>query len=174
MDLATARTLLPEIRQLQQLASPQWCEFYNVEKGLTEVCARESKAAPVEPIAVILPACGFDDRRLMLKAPELISAACVLLDEAFRIIRASQPKPARDDRKKTTPAQRLAILYGEPAFLKYLEEHHGLERPLTKERADTKVKFLLRITSKNELNEPGTSQDAWKRLIAAYHQWRKS
>ncbi|MCY1380746.1 hypothetical protein D9M68_946140 [compost metagenome] len=62
---------------------------------------------------------------------------------------------------------------GEPAFLKFLEERHGLQRPLTNDRAATKVRSILNIPSRRELDSNQDAAARWRSLVNAFDAWRR-
>jgi hypothetical protein len=169
---------LKEIKQRVAMASPIWLTIYD-SNGPALAVRRKSGAEP-EIIAPLDPLCSFSDQELLAHAHEDQLFLIALVDRAIAALRAQHgpsqdqapPQGETDDPKNY--AAELAIKCTEPAFLKFLEERHGLERPLTKERADTKVKFILRIGSKTQLNEPGPAAERWKNLRADFNQWRRS
>lgn len=71
-------------------------------------------------------------------------------------------------------AAEAAMKCGEPAFKKWLEESHGLERPLTDERAAQKLRSLLGVTSRAELNSDTRAAARWKKLRGEFEAWRKA
>lgn len=80
-------------------------------------------------------------------------------------------------------AAECAMKCAEPAFRVFLEERHGLERPLTEERVAQKVRSLLGVTSRRELNDRrdaagaqtgNRAAQAWAALRAEYDAWRRA
>lgn len=71
-------------------------------------------------------------------------------------------------------AAECAMLCGNPAFKVFLNERHGLERPLTDERVAQKVRSLLGVVSRAELNRPGRAVDAWRQLRDAFQSWKRA
>jgi hypothetical protein len=57
------------------------------------------------------------------------------------------------------------------AFKTFLEQRHGLEWPLTKERAAEKLRTVLKIQSRKELNENSAAAERWRDLRAAFEAW---
>ncbi len=70
-------------------------------------------------------------------------------------------------------AAEAAMKCQEPAFKAFLEARHGLERPLTGERVAQKVRSLLGVTSRAELNRNAAAVDRWKRLRGEFETWRR-
>jgi len=71
-------------------------------------------------------------------------------------------------------AAEAAMKCGDPAFKRFLMERHGLESPATDERATQKLRSLLGITSRRELNHGGLSAEAWVRLRREFEAWRRA
>lgn len=71
-------------------------------------------------------------------------------------------------------AAECAMKCAEPAFKAFLHERHGLEKPLTDERVKVKVRSLLGVTSRAELNDGGKAAHAWKALRTEFDDWRRA
>ncbi len=173
MNLDFAKEKYLDARQLLGLASEEWCESFEVESGRAEICAKDMLTGEVEPIAHLLPACGYDDRRIMTHAPTYMRAMDFLLQHAFREIRELRQKLAVREPKPKQYAAECAMKCSEPAFLKFLEERHGLQRPLTKDRAATKVRSILNISSRRDLDENQDAAARWRSLVNAFDAWRR-
>ncbi|TIX17501.1 MAG: hypothetical protein E5V35_34845, partial [Mesorhizobium sp.] len=71
--------------------------------------------------------------------PDTVRFLLRLLDDSFREIRRLAGKPPHRNQAAGEPAAsdeknfaaECAMKCGEPAFMVFLEERHGLERPLT-------------------------------------------
>lgn len=70
-------------------------------------------------------------------------------------------------------AAECAMECAEPAFQRFLEACHGLEPPLTKDRTATRVRSLLAVSSRADLNNDPAAIERWKRLRADFDQWRQ-
>lgn len=80
--------------------------------------------------------------------------------------RAARPDP------KDYAAQ-AAMCCGQPGFLAFLRDRHGLEAPLTAERAAQKVRSLCGVSSRAEFNTDGKAADAWRALYGAFQTWKR-
>ena len=60
-----------------------------------------------------------------------------------------------------------------PAFKLFLHERHGLEKPLTTERAAQKLRSLLGVASRRELNAGGDALARWRQVRADFREWRR-
>lgn len=80
--------------------------------------------------------------------------------------------PVADERKNY--AAEAAMKCGESGFKVFLEERHGLERPLTDDRTAQKLRSLLGVTSRRELNSNDAAAARWKKLRGDYETWRRA
>lgn len=122
-----------------------------------------------------------DEMALISSAPDTIVFLLGLVDRAWRALRPGHGAHDRRDGGKGEPqvdpknyAAEAAMKCQEPAFLAFLEQEHGLARPLTPERAAQKVRSLCGVTSRKQLNDGGQSAEAWRQLRDAYAAWRKA
>jgi hypothetical protein len=132
----------------------------------------------------LAPLCRFDagaldaERDFVVAAPSTVRFLLKLVDRAIDKLRANEPRPetrgsamARDP--KNFAAECAMKCKDDPAFRVFLEERHGLERPLTDERVNQKVRSILGVQSRKELNDSARAADAWKALRGDYETWRK-
>jgi hypothetical protein len=123
-----------------------------------------------------------DEIAFVCNVPDTVRFLLRLLDEAFGTIRALRGEPPRRNAAKGEPAASESKNYAaecamkcqEPAFKVFLEERHGLERPLTDDRVAQKVRSILGVTSRKEINEGGRASDAWKALRTDFAAWLKA
>lgn len=59
-------------------------------------------------------------------------------------------------------------------FRRFLAERHGLVPPLTAERATQRLRGLLGVTSRRELNDGGQAAERWRALWREFEGWRKA
>ncbi len=115
-------------------------------------------------------------------APETVRFLIDLLRLAFDEIRELRGEPPLKNKPAGEPAQRdvknfateCALKCQDARFKVYLSERHGLERPLTDDRVAQKVRSILNVTSRKELNDGGKAADAWKALRADFAAWLKA
>lgn len=128
------------------------------------------------PMGELLPVARFHagatvaEMTFMADAPGNVRFLLGLVDRAIRRARDAQPKakPAPDPKDFAAEA---AIKCTEPAFKAWLEEAHGLERPLTDDRAAQKLRSLLAITSRSELNSDAAAAERWRKLRGDFNAW---
>lgn len=116
-----------------------------------------------------------DEIDFFVNAPQMVSLLLRLVDRAIAATQQDKRHtPAQKQGKAANYAAEAAMKCGEPAFLVFLEERYGLERPLTDDKAAQKLRSLLRITSKKELNNDRAAAERWRSLRAEYEAWRKA
>lgn len=170
---------LDAIRNRVALASPDW-GFAADGDGFELTAGGKDGSATIATIPASAP---FADSELILNA---VSDLTWLLDAytklAERFLQLRGNYPARQQEKRTGRqkkdadkdfAANCAILCADPAFKKFLEEEHGLERPLTDDRAANKVRFLLSIRSRAELNSDPAAAARWQDLRNHFDAWRR-
>ncbi|WP_085025267.1 hypothetical protein [Ensifer aridi] len=93
----------------------------------------------------------------------------------YRALRAElrHQAPRQGHEKPKDYAAECAMKCAEPAFKVFLEERHGLAKPLTDERVASKVRSILNIRSRAELNDDPAAAARWQELRRAYEAWRK-
>ena len=173
MNLDLAKATYLDARQLLGISSEEWCESYDVENGRAEICTKEPTTGEIEPIALLLPPLRYEDRRLMTHAPTYMRAMDLLLRHSFNEIRELRRQLTQRSPKPKDFAAECAMKCTEIGFKKFLEEKHGLEAPFTNERAATRVRSMLAISSRKELNDDRAAAERWKSLRSAFDAWRQ-
>ncbi len=144
-------------------------------------------------IARILSIASNDERDFLGEAADSVRFLLDLVDRAARKVRELSSSASRAEGapagRATTPggqsasrpaadlpnyAAEAAIKCGEAAFKAFLEQCHGLERPLSDERVAQKVRSLLGVVSRADLNKSSESAARWKDLRAAYEAWKRA
>lgn len=78
------------------------------------------------------------------------------------------------DRPAKDYAAEAAMKCAEPAFKRFLMECHGLQSPATDDRTAQKLRSLLGVTSRRELNESTAAAARWRSLRTAFDGWRRA
>ncbi|RWQ12359.1 hypothetical protein [Mesorhizobium sp.] len=125
-----------------------------------------------------------DEIDFICNAADTVTFLLRLLDAAYFRIRQLRglPEPHQNDhaadmateRKLKKYASECAMRCKDPEFKQFLHEQHGLEKPLTDERVAQKVRSILGVQSRKELNNGGQASEAWKALRGAFDAWRKA
>jgi len=121
-------------------------------------------------------AASVDEIDFICNAPDTVAFLLALLDRSIDTIHAlkgtTRPAPEPQRREKNYAAE-CALKCAESGFQRFLETCHGLEPPLTAERAAQKVRSLLGVQSRAELNNGGHAAAAWQELRRAYDRHRR-
>jgi hypothetical protein len=161
---------------LAAIAPARWTRVHQGEGCFVE---SQGEMGELFVLARFDPGATIDEITFVVDAPERIAFLLRLLDQAFDQIRKlkGMPDPRRQDKPERAPkdfAAECAMKCAEPAFRVFLEAVHGLERPLTDERVVQRVRGLLGVQSRAELNEAGRAADAWKALRGEFDAWRRA
>lgn len=135
-----------------------------------------------DPMGEVSPVLRFDGRAtddeiaLVTDLPENMAFLIGLVDRAIRAHRlaSGQQQGSARSREPKDYAAECAIKCAEPAFRVFLEEKHGLERPLTDDRVAQRVRGLLAVRSRRELNDSDCAGAAWRQLRGEYDAWRRA
>jgi hypothetical protein len=182
MNLAFAKSILPEARELSGLVSDEWSESYNMKDQRAELCVIDRMTGEVVPIATLTRDCGYDDRRLMIKAPVLIRALLLLLDTAFgEIRRLRQQQDPRECERSQANAKRgdpdyaaeCAMKCADQAFRRFLLEKKKALDVADSVRVASHVRYLLKVDSRAELNRDANARKRWLELRAEFEVWMR-
>ena len=154
------------------------CDWLCRAEGNGMVIDARGRDGSLVDIARVDPKADPDETEILVSSLDWCRFLLGLVDRAIRASRAaakaSAEDPAGDERRAPDFAAEAAMKCAEPGFLVFLEERHGLERPLTPERAAQKLRSALGVTSRKELNTDTRAADAWKALRRDYDQWRRT
>lgn len=166
MNTDTAR--LNQIRQ--QLAAIDPADWTLVSDG--EGCFAEARGPMGElvPVFRFHPGASADEMQFAANAPAYVRFLLGLVDRAIAKLKP-RPEPAREQKNYAAEA---SMRCKEPAFRVFLEAQHGLERPLTDERVNQKVRSLLGVQSRRDLNDSERAAAAWRQLRDEFETWRRA
>lgn len=127
------------------------------------------------PIVRFTRAATVDERDFIINAPDDVGFLLSLLDRAIRKERARLA--AERSQAAATPAVKdhtteAAMLCESPMFQKFLVERHGLDAPVTKDRAAQRLRSVLGITSRKQLNENDAARERWFALRRDFNTWK--
>jgi hypothetical protein len=106
-------------------------------------------------------------------AAEAVRFLLDLVDRAARKVRELAPPPPAEPAAPNYAAE-AAIKCGEPAFKAFLIERHGLDKLATDERTAQRLRTLLKITSRAELNADADAAARWKALRGDFEGWKRA
>lgn len=168
---------LRKIRErLRALDGAQWLMSADGETSFVEARGRDGTLVE---IARFSRAAAPEEIDFFAAAPRMVEFLLGLVDRAIAASRNAsvragrkQPAPEKSGKSKDYAAE-AAMKCEDAAFRVYLEERHGLERPLTTERVASKLRSLLGITSRSELNNDAQTAERWRSLRADFEAWRR-
>lgn len=155
--------------KLAALDGAQWFRSTDERGDFVEAKTRHGE---LNEIARFHPGAQPEEIDFIVSAPEMVEFLLRLVDRAIAAMRP----PARPNRRSNASppdyTREAAMKSKEPAFKVFLEERYGLERPLTDERTNTKLRFILRIHSKKQLNAETDAADRWIKLRDEFSAWK--
>jgi hypothetical protein len=161
-------------RSLSAIAPAKWSLVADDEGCFVET---RGPMGELLPVMRFHPGASADEMQFATDAPAMVSFLLDLVDRAIRKLRQpadkSADEPARREAAKDFAAE-AAMKCQDPAFRVFLEERHGLERPLTPERVAQKVRSLLGVVSRAELNTNDEAAKRWKALRGDFDAWKRS
>ncbi len=138
---------------------------------------------PGEPeIICSLPVtCPADNRELIRRHIEIPADLIGMLDAAARrdaerqreIERLRQALEARGGKSAKDYAAECAMKCAEPAFMRFLIERHDLPHPATDKTAATRVRSVLAITSRSQLNTDSAAAARWRGIVQEFENWSR-
>ncbi|MEO1989668.1 MAG: hypothetical protein ABGX47_23920 [Martelella sp.] len=134
-----------------------------------------------EAIAIIPHACPPATRQLMLKHIDIIKDLLDMLEATGRhliAIRRERDELATRAANRAAPgakdyAAECAMKCAEPAFQRFLAESHDLKLPTDDVKTTTRIRSLLSIKSRRDLNTDPAAATRWRDLVRAYDAWRR-
>ncbi len=179
MRQASAKDRLSRIRELVASAAPTAHVYSDIE-GLRLATVSMEPAEP-EIIGTIPQACPVSNRELLLKHVEIPADLIRMIDAAAKLDRRRRTEierlqmelEARGGRPAKNYAAECAMKCSEPAFKAFMEARHALSRPLTDDRVAARVRSVLAISSRTELNTSNEAAARWREMVKDFENWRK-
>lgn len=173
MNAETA--MLARCRDLHaRLDEAEWCRVCDGDSTMIESTGRGGQRAVFARFERLATE---DEIAFAVEAPRLVGFLIGLVDRAIDAAKSKQLNDnLRVTRERDTSkdyAAEAAMKCGESAFAKFMEEWYGLERPLTEERVAQRLRSVLGITSRAELNSDAEAAKRWKALRGDFEAWRK-
>lgn len=131
-----------------------------------------TSAGELNEIARFHPGALPEEIDFVVGAPEMVAFLLRLVDRAIAKARRDAPRQQSHSKRRDFAAE-AAMKCDDAAFKVFLEVKHGLERPLTADRTAQKLRTILGITSRSELNKDDAAADRWRSLRASFEAWRK-
>lgn len=157
------------IRSRAALAATDW-RIMAGERGLTLTAAGDEGT---ETVSIILDEASIFNREFAIAAPEdllwLLDRYTNLADRYRRIVEQQErnrPKP----KKYAADCGRRC---NEKDFLDFLFTCHGVDVS-DRERVATRIRTMLSVTSRAELDSDADAAARWIKLEADFFKWRKN
>lgn len=158
--------------KLSALDGAQWFRATD-ERG--EFVEAKTRNGELNEIARFHPGAQPEEIDFIVSAPEMASFLLKLVDRAISKARqASGTARQHPQTREGNFAAEAAMKCDEPAFKVFLEQRHGLEQPLTKDRAAERLRSILNIKSRKELNENSAAAERWRDLRADFEAWKRA
>ncbi|WP_319520222.1 hypothetical protein [uncultured Martelella sp.] len=138
---------------------------------------------PGEPecICALPHACPTANRELILHHIDIPADLIAMLERTGKHLHAAWAENERlrkeIERAGGAPAKNYAaecaMKCSEPAFKAFMEARHALARPLTDDRVAARVRSILAISSRTELNTSNEAAARWRGMVNDFENWRK-
>jgi hypothetical protein len=162
---------LADIRRRHAEASTDW-QFALTNEG--EIVS--ARVIPVDdPYTVLTLAkdCTHYDRELVCHAHADQGFLLEMLDQAFTVIRTLRHALERRQPKPTNYAANCAMACKSAEFQLFMHVEHGVDNPSDFIRVENKVKSMLGIHSKKELDQDPDAAQRWLKLWRDGQDWNK-
>lgn len=170
-----------------------------IRASLAEIAPGEWRRVQDGPDALVMARGDFGEPTTLLRfehaslaeiefvadAVETVRFLLGLVDRAIERMRALPADPpasesARQPDGEPEPsaaknfAAECAMLCVRPVFKAFLEDKHGLERPLTDDRVTAKVRAMLGVPSRADLNIDEKAAARWRALRGEFQAWKRT
>ncbi|WP_433762034.1 hypothetical protein [Brucella anthropi] len=156
--------------KLAGLSGQKW---YRSADDRGQFVEAKTELGELNEIARFHPGALPEEIDFVVGAPEMVAFLLRLVDRAIAKARSDAPRQQKQNKPKDFAAE-AAMKCDDAAFKVFLEEKHGLERPLTADRTAQKLRTILGITSRSELNKDDAAADRWRSLRASFEAWRRT
>jgi len=160
---------LDTLRMRASLASQEW--------GVAAIGDRfmltAGRGADAEPVAVIDEKASFDNKEFLLSLP----ADHLWLIERYTDLAARYRELSKKIKPPAKPkdlARDCGMKCNDWLFRRYLMECHQMTDQSDAERINTRVRFILNIQSRTELNTDPAAAGRWEKLLTDFYRWRKA
>lgn len=157
------------IRNRAALAASDWGIMAG-EHGLTLTAAGDEGT---ETVSIIVDDASVFNREFALAAPEDL---LWLLDRYTNLAERYRRMVDHQERSRPKPknyAAECGMKCTDKDFLEFLFTCHGVDVS-DKERIATRIRTMLRITSRNDLNADEAAALRWRQLVADFETWKRN
>lgn len=169
---AEAARLTAIRRRVSALDGARWMLAADGETTVLDVRGRDRS---IVVIARFERLASPEEMELAAAAPDDLRFLLGLVDRAIAAARPRQGQP-RDAAPATGRAPdhttEAAMLCADPAFKRFLMDCHELESPASDERTAQRLRSLIGVTSRKEINQSDAARQRWIALRDAFRQWK--
>ena len=167
-----------ELRRIREkLAALNGDDWQLCCEGDVSFVEAKTRDGELNRVATFHPGATPDEIEMVVGAPRMAAFMLDLVDRAIVAVRQAAPRQdtARQghQRKRRDFAAEASMKCDDAVFKAFLEEQHGLERPLTSDRAAQRLRSILKIQSRKELNENSAAAERWQNFRAAFEAWKR-
>lgn len=159
-----------ETERIHASISTDW--QFGPTPGGEGILARLIPQQDPEPVLTFDPHADRNDIRFVIEAPARMLFLIRVVKSLKRRIEEFEGPPA-PAAKPSDFAANCAMLCDKPVFQRFLTECHGLENQ-NRDAAAARVRSILNIRSRAELNDNPAAAEGWKKLRGEYEAWRKT
>ncbi len=168
-----------ELRRIRtKLAALDGAQWFRSTDERGEFVEAKTRHGELNEIARFHPGTLAEEKDFVASAPEMVAFLLRLVDRAIQSARGNQRpqqhQARRAQKREKDFAAEAAMKCDDPVFKAFLEERHGLERPLTSDRAAQRLRSILNIRSRKELNESSDAAERWLDLRGAFEAWKRA
>lgn len=168
-SMSPAQMRMNAIRRRVEGASPEWCLIDNGRLGMTA-----GQGSGQFAVLTFDPKADIGDQELVAHARDDLTWLLAAYDRLARHYREAITENERAERARKSKdfAAECAMLCGQHAFRTFLQDRHGLDAA-DRERIDTRVRSILAIQSRAEINTDESARQRWFSLRAEFRQWKE-
>ncbi|WP_421565231.1 hypothetical protein [Ochrobactrum sp. EDr1-4] len=168
-----------ELRRIRQkLAALNGDDWQLCCEGDVSFVEAKTRDGELNRIATFHPGTTPDEIDMVVGAPRMAAFMLKLVERAIVAVqqgtpRQNTPRQSRQNKRRDFAAE-AAMKCEDAVFKAFLEEQHGLERPLTSDRVAQRLRSILNIKSRKELNESSAAAERWQNFRAAFEAWKRA
>lgn len=170
---AEASRLAAIRRRLAALQDERWMLAVDGDATVIDARARDGSLVVIARFEKLA---APEEMELAAAAPDDLRFLLDLVDRAIAAARRRRGQPGDGNPPAGSRAPdhttEAAMLCSDPAFKRFLMDCHGLDSPATAERVAQKLRSLLGVTSRREINQLDAARERWIALREGFRQWR--
>jgi len=180
MSKAEAWDIYKRARVTAGLCAPEWVRIFDQKEKQAQIGVTDPLDGLTTPIASVARKVPYDDEDLLFHAPLYLRAAVTIAEGALaeieRLKHLLSVKSEEDTRRSQANdlSRQCAMLCRRADFARYLKDRHGLMDAADDLRVATRLRSILNIQSRAELNSDPDAAARWRSLLADFDAWRKA